>query len=184
MSKRPERRSRKTASEGITIPDRHRILAYLKSSKKPRTLQHIADNFGVRSSAARAALNNRLKAMLRDGEVIKNRREGYGLVEKMDLIAGTVMGHPDGYGFLRPDHGDEDLYLSVKEMRSLLHGDRAVVRIRGYFHTPRGVVRHGAGFGSGTGRHDRVPAEPVPSGPQVPTGRQVFHWIGHRLKTR
>ena len=132
MSKRPERRSRKTASEGITIPDRHRILAYLKSSKKPRTLQHIADNFGVRSSAARAALNNRLKAMLRDGEVIKNRREGYGLVEKMDLIAGTVMGHPDGYGFLRPDHGDEDLYLSVKEMRSLLHGDRAVVRIRGY----------------------------------------------------
>lgn len=132
MSKRTERRSRKAATEGITIPDRHRILAFLKSSKKPRTLQHIADEFGVRSSDARAALNNRLKAMLRDGEVIKNRREGYGLVEKMDLIAGVVLGHPDGYGFLRPDHGGDDLYLSVKEMRSLLHGDRAVVRIKGY----------------------------------------------------
>ena len=132
MTKRPERRSRKTTSETVTIPDRHQILAFLKDNKKPRTLQHIADGLNARSSDERAALNNRLKAMLRDGELIKNRREGYGLVEKMDLIAGRVLGHPDGFGFLRPDHGGDDLFLSVKEMRSLLHGDRAVVRIRGY----------------------------------------------------
>ena len=132
MTKRPERRSRKQAAGAVTIPDRHQILAFLKSSKKPRSLQHIADNFASRSSEERAALNNRLKAMLRDGELIKNRREGYGLVEKMDLVAGTVLGHPDGYGFLRPDQGGDDLYLSVKEMRSLLHGDRVLVRTRGY----------------------------------------------------
>jgi len=132
MSKRTERRSRKATGDAVSIPDRHQILAFLKTNKKPRTLQHIADGLGARSSDERAALNNRLKAMLRDGELIKNRREGYGLVEKMDLIAGRVLGHPDGYGFLRPDQGGEDLFLSVKEMRSLLHGDRALVRVRGH----------------------------------------------------
>ena len=85
----------------------------------------------MRTSEERAALSNRLKAMLRDGQVIKNRKEGYGLVDKMDLIVGTVMGHPDGFGFLRPEEG-KDLFLPAQQMRSLLHGDRAVVRLKAF----------------------------------------------------
>ncbi|MFT7460070.1 MAG: ribonuclease R, partial [Planctomycetota bacterium] len=80
----------------------------------------------------RGALSNRLKAMVRDGQVIRNRREGYGLIEKMDLIAGKVVGHADGYGFVIPDSGEGgDLYLSAKQMRAVLHGDRVAVRVAG-----------------------------------------------------
>ena len=116
----------------VTIPERSEIIEFLKRSGAPRQQQEIAEAFNVRSSAERSALSKRLKAMLRDGELMRNRREGYGLLEKMDLVAGRVIGHADGYGFFRPDQGGEDLFLSMKQMRSVLHGDHVVARYGGY----------------------------------------------------
>ena len=108
-------------------------MEFLERSGAPRQLPEIAKAFNVSSSAARSALSKRLKAMLRDGELMRNRREGYGLLKKMDLVAGRVIGHGDGYGFFRPDHGGgEDLFLSMKQMRSVLHGDHVVARYGGY----------------------------------------------------
>ena len=116
----------------VAIPERHEISEFLQRSGAPRQLSEIAVALGINSSDGRAALNKRLKAMLRDGELIRNRREGYGLLDKMDLMAGRVIGHADGYGFFRPDRGGEDLFLSLKQMRSVLHGDRVVVRYGGF----------------------------------------------------
>ena len=107
-------------------------MEFLERSGAPRQQQEIAEAFNVRSSAERSALSKRLKAMLRDGQLMRNRREGYGLLEKMDLVAGRVIGHRDGYGFFRPDHGGEDLFLSMKQMRSVLHGDHVVARYGGF----------------------------------------------------
>ena len=108
-------------------------MEFLERSGAPRQLTEIAKAFNAGSSAERSALSKRLKAMLRDGELMRNRREGYGLLEKMDLVAGRVIGHGDGYGFFRPDHGGgEDLFLSMKQMRSVLHGDHVVARYGGY----------------------------------------------------
>ena len=69
--------------------------------------------------------------MERDGQLLRNRKNAYGIMSKMNLVSGKVMGHPDGYGFLIPDEGDEDLFLSEREMHVVLHGDRAVARISG-----------------------------------------------------
>ena len=77
------------------------------------------------------ALSRRLRAMERDGQLIRNRREGYGLVTKMNLVTGRVIGHAEGHGFLIPDEGGDNLFLSPRQMRKLLHGDRAVARVTG-----------------------------------------------------
>lgn len=115
----------------LSIPERDEILAHLSETGKPRSVKQIAEAFGMNSEAQRGALKNRLKAMTRDGQLIRNRREGYGLIDKMDLIAGKIVGHADGYGFVIPDSDDGgDLYLSAKQMRSVMHGDRVAVRIR------------------------------------------------------
>ncbi|MCK5433082.1 MAG: ribonuclease R, partial [Gammaproteobacteria bacterium] len=50
---------------------------------------------------------------------------------KMDLYQGTVIGHPEGYGFLNIEDKTDDLYLSSREMRCLLHGDRIIARLVG-----------------------------------------------------
>ncbi len=115
----------------IAIPSRDEILGVLKEAGKPLNSREIAGRFDMPDQAERQAVRKRLKAMVRDGQIIRNRRGGYGLVDKMDLIPGKVIGHPDGFGFLVPDSGGDDVFLSGTVMRSLLHGDRAVVRIAG-----------------------------------------------------
>jgi len=96
------------------LPERQQILDFLTECNKPRSLRHIAEALGMRTSDERKALNRRLQAMQRDGQLIKNRREGYGLVNKMDLLHGRVIGHADGYGFVVVEEGGEDLYLSPR----------------------------------------------------------------------
>ncbi len=43
-----------------------------------------------------------------------------------------VQGHRDGHGFLIPDDGQPDLYLSSQEMHAVMHGDRLRARIVRY----------------------------------------------------
>ncbi len=69
--------------------------------------------------------------MERDGQLLCNRRGGYCVVNQANLVVGRVIGHPDGFGFLKPDDGADDLFLSPREMRALMHGDRAVARVTG-----------------------------------------------------
>ena len=67
--------------------------------------------------------------MERDGQVIRNRRGAFGLVDQMDLVNGRVIGHRDGFGFVRPDDASADLFLAPRQMRSLMHGDRVLARV-------------------------------------------------------
>src|SRR5512139_3208973 len=62
---------------------------------------------------------------------MQNRREEWCLPTKLDLIRGKVEGHPDGFGFVVPDEGGEDLFLSPKEMHQVLHGYKVLARISG-----------------------------------------------------
>ncbi|HEY9049957.1 MAG TPA: ribonuclease R [Gammaproteobacteria bacterium] len=95
------------------------------------THERIQEVLKLESFEQKEALRRRLKAMVRDGQLIQNRREGYIPVDEKDLIRGRVIAHPDGFGFLVPDEGGDDLFLHGKQMRTLLHGDRAVVQVSG-----------------------------------------------------
>lgn len=114
------------------IPSRELILEYLKECEGPRKFDHVAQDLNIAVEEQLVALKRRLRAMERDGQLIYNRRGGYVPVDEVDLIPGRVIGHPDGFGFLVPDKGGDDVFLSARQMRSLLHGDRAVVSITGF----------------------------------------------------
>lgn len=93
--------------------------------------EKLIDVLNIRTAEQREALRRRLTAMVRDGQLIRNRRDGYIPVNEEDLISGRVIAHPDGFGFLVPDEGHEDIFLHGRQMRTLLHGDRAVVQVSG-----------------------------------------------------
>jgi len=113
------------------IPSREFIMEMLAEQEGPMSYNRIAEALALEDEDALEALRRRLRAMERDGQLVRNRRDRYGLVSKMQLISGRVIGHPDGFGFLVPDDGTDDLFLSARQMRSLLHGDRAIARISG-----------------------------------------------------
>lgn len=113
------------------IPSRELILKFLEQNRVPLEFNEVAEGLGIAEEDDIEALRRRLKAMERDGQLLRNRRGRYCLINRKDLISGRVIGHPDGFGFLKPDEGGEDLFLSPREMRALLHDDRVVVCVRG-----------------------------------------------------
>ncbi len=113
------------------IPSREVILNLLSERGQPLDFATLAEALQLQADIDLDALKKRLRAMERDGQLLYNRRRQYVPVERTDLIAGRVIGHPDGFGFLKPDDGSADLFLHAKQMRTLLHGDRALVSVRG-----------------------------------------------------
>ncbi|KAF0192646.1 MAG: ribonuclease R [Gammaproteobacteria bacterium] len=113
------------------IVSREYILEHLDAKGQPLTFDELAADFGISDERDQDALIRRLNAMERAGQVIRNRKNAFGPVAKMDLVSGRVIGHPDGYGFLVPDEVGDDLFLSARQMRAVLHADRAVARVIG-----------------------------------------------------
>lgn len=77
------------------------------------------------------ALAKRLGAMVRDGQLVQNRRGGFAPVLVTNLIPGVATANPEGFGFLRLDEGGDDLFLPPYEMRKVMHGDRAPANVTG-----------------------------------------------------
>lgn len=111
------------------IPSREYLLEFLSERGRPATQQHIQSELGLHSEEEQEALRRRLIAMVRDGQLLRNRKDAYGPLDKMELIAGRVIGHKDGFGFVVPDLGGDDLFLSPRQMRNVFHGDRVLTRV-------------------------------------------------------
>ena len=124
-------------------PERQEIIVVLEDHGRPLKRRDLVERLNVVSDDSREILRRRLRAMVRDGQLVKNRRGAYGLPAKMDLVAGRISAHPDGYGFVMPDDGESDLYLSPRQMRSVLHGDRVLASVIGIDRRGRkeGAVR-------------------------------------------
>ena len=113
------------------IPSRELILAHLAERGAPASRAQLFEELGLAGEEAEEALRRRLRAMERDAQLIYTRRGAYAPVDKLDLIRGRVSGHRDGFGFLIPDDGSDDLFLSPAQMRLVFDGDRALARVSG-----------------------------------------------------
>ena len=111
------------------IPSREFIIQYLEQLGIPVKRAKLIKAFGLNDAMAQEALRRRLNAMLRDGQLLINRRGSYALVKQMALVRGYVICHKEGYGFLVPDDGGSDIFLNPRQVRSLFPGDRVLVSV-------------------------------------------------------
>ncbi|OIP07887.1 MAG: ribonuclease R [Betaproteobacteria bacterium CG2_30_68_42] len=112
------------------LPSRAFILQLLAEQGVPASFERVAGLLEIEPFEFEA-FRRRLGAMLRDGQLLQNRREDFIIPDKADLVRGRVQGHPDGYGFLVPDAGGTDYFLGPHEMQKVLHGDRVLARCAG-----------------------------------------------------
>ena len=112
---------------GHPLPSREFILQTLKEQGIPVTEQALRALLEI-TKKEKEIFSRRLSAMMREGQIMRNRKGDIYVVEKLNLIKGKVHGHADGFGFLLPDDGSPDIFLSSKEMHQVLHGDSVMVR--------------------------------------------------------
>ncbi|MGL5197855.1 MAG: winged-helix domain-containing protein, partial [Aeromonas veronii] len=110
------------------IASRELILELIKGHEKPMSREELAKVLKLKDEEPLEALRRRLRAMERDGQLVFTRNQCYALPDRLNLVKGYVIGHKDGFGFLRPEGGGPDLYLNNREMQRLMHGDYVLVQ--------------------------------------------------------
>jgi len=97
------------------------ILEYFRQQEGTIHFDGILREFGGRH--VKRELKNMLEDMTEDGELIRLRGNSYSLPGKMKTTRGRISIHRDGYGFVAPDEGGEDIFIPSKFLKGAMHGD-------------------------------------------------------------
>lgn len=121
---------------------KERLIQTLReSADRPVKLKEIARRLEIGPEEVRS-LRTAVKELVETGELVRTRGKRYGIPEHMNLLVGTLIGHPDGYGFVRPlprpgQVNLPDIYVSGRDMDEAMHGDKVVTRISGHVTSER-----------------------------------------------
>jgi ribonuclease R len=132
--------ARPRASQRTTPAAESAVLQCLRRAGRPLRLDELTAMLGP---AAGAGAGAQLEALLKQGEVVLNRRGQYCLREQLPgLVIGTVQGQRNGDGWLLPDDATAAVYLPAQQMREVMHGDRVAARIEGprFRGKPQGAI--------------------------------------------
>ncbi len=121
---------REAAKYEQPLPSREYILSVVEEQGKPVSFAELCALLDIHKHEY-DMFQRRLAAMEREAQLMRNRKDAYIVPERASLIAGRIEGHSDGYGFLVPDDGGDDLFLDAKQMTKVLHRDRALARVIG-----------------------------------------------------
>ena len=101
-----------------------------KKISRPMKISELSKHLGI-TDAEHREFRNRIKDMAAQGSLVKIRGGRYGLPDEMNLITGTLHGHPNGFGFVIPDkhHDTNDVFVHRKSMNEAMHQDHVVVRV-------------------------------------------------------
>ena len=120
---------RESAKYDKPIASRELLLSILEQKGHPMSFQQVCKELGYTDNEQIIGVKRRLRAMENAGQLVFTKFKQYAIASKADIITGVVIGHRDGFGFLKPDNGDKDFYIPYHEMRNLLHNDVVEARV-------------------------------------------------------
>jgi len=118
------------------------ILAFFRDkTSRPLLFKDIARLMGLSKPETRA-LKRLLRDMLRQGEIVLNRKGLYGPAEEMNLATGYFAAHRDGYGFVISEKpGERDFFIPPKGTLGAMKGDRVMVRVENWKKREARIMR-------------------------------------------
>ncbi|MGD0843025.1 MAG: ribonuclease R [Geobacteraceae bacterium] len=99
-----------------------------ENAAEPLQFRTLMELFGV-TKARRAKFKAFMDKLASEGELIVLKGNRYAIPVEMGLIQGKLSTHRDGYGFVAPDGGGDDIFIPARFLRENLHGDRVEVRV-------------------------------------------------------
>lgn len=107
------------------LQNKEQVLRQLKAVDHPLDVEELSRQLGQVDPDELLLI---LQELERAGEVVRTRKNRYGVSKKMNLSVGVLQGHPKGFAFLMPDDKSDDIYISKENLGGAMHGDRVVVR--------------------------------------------------------
>ncbi|MEM0910686.1 MAG: ribonuclease R [Pseudomonadota bacterium] len=122
MSKDPHYQREKSKYEN-PVASREHLLSIMKKAKSALTFLEICQLADANEESSRVGIQRRLRAMEREGQIKFTKEKRYDIQIQDELVKGSVIGHRDGYGFLKHSLTEKDYFIPVHQMTSLLHDD-------------------------------------------------------------
>src|SRR5690625_7028435 len=107
------------------------ITFYKESGTKPLDVKELEHIFEMKSVDDFKMLIKTLNELEETGQLIRTRKNRYGLPEKMNLIRGKIEMNKKGFAFLIPE-GDShqgDVYIHSSDLGSAMNNDTVIVQI-------------------------------------------------------
>jgi ribonuclease R len=99
-----------------------------RQAGKPLKLAELKDLLGL-SPEQSGWVEEGVSRLVARGEVVLIKGNRYGLTDQMNLLVGELTVHPDGFGFVVPEGGGKDIFITAADLSGAWHGDRVVVRL-------------------------------------------------------
>lgn len=99
-----------------------------ESAGEPCQFRELMRFFGV-NRGERAKFKAFIDELVDRGELQALKGNRYTIPVARALITGKLSTHRDGYGFVSPDDGGEDIFIPARFLRENMHGDRVEVRV-------------------------------------------------------
>jgi len=109
------------------VPSREFILCEFKELGIPQKRRALLEHFELEDPELKEAFRRRLKAMVRDGQLLKTP-QGYFPIAKMETCQGVIVMEREGEGYLKTEEG-QTVNLSGPTLRGYYDGDIVDVQI-------------------------------------------------------
>lgn len=129
----------------MTEQIKEQIRHYFKENvSRPLSVEELKSVLNVDDSDAFKELIISLNELEDSGELVRTRKNRFGLPEKMNLIRGRIQMHKKGFAFLIPDDDTQsDVYIHNTDLGSAMNNDKVLVRFETNSidgHRPEGTV--------------------------------------------
>lgn len=112
------------------VINKETILSFIRQeSYRPLSYGELMEALQIEPGEEEAKFIKDLGQLEKQGEIVKTRKNKYGLPEMMNLIKGVININQRGYGILKPDDINEpEIFVFGKNLNGAMHHDRVMVR--------------------------------------------------------